>query len=328
MKIRAEDLVFHLNDYHFIHLYRNVNASTIHTSTSLHEVLLDEFQDWNGLAVAAAKSKKADFAFDRIKWMKKGSEIFPVDSGNAVGLSGPDIQTLVSYLNDGVGVPAGTRTKDFERAHAVVESMLKKKASRKLDFQWPNKLPAGVRHKDGRTTSERVDHFVWGPNGDAEYPHVHLFLSLGGVVTEGRATLVPARGASSKRGVPLLHDLTFDRSETVPSDEKALLELEKVMRCVVYGEDFTGVPTKSPEKAEVEDEVSEDESAAYYQSFALAWNVTADWVASIFPACGIELAELGEFGPKDLVAMANPVSGPPRFTVPDKAFDTRNNEDY
>ncbi len=242
-----------------------------------------------------------------------------------MALSGPDIQTLVSFLNDDVGIPAGKRTKDFDKALLRVESMRKAKASKELGFQWPAKLPGGVRTKAGKSGATKSEHFAWGPNGAVEYPHVHLFLDAHGFVTEGRATLVPAHGTSTKRGFPLLNDLTFDRSTALGTDDTALLELEKVMRSVVYGEDFQGGPAKPQEDAPAE---PVHENAAHYESFGIAWNVPTAWVAAVFPECGIELHELGDFGPKDLVQMANPPGGKPRFTVPDSAYDKRGNSDY
>jgi hypothetical protein len=329
VKIRTEDgQVFHLNDYHFITLYRNVHADNIHGSDTEHLVLLYEFRDWNGLAAAAVKSSKFDF--DRVSWGKKttasGTEIYLADGGNTVWLTGKDIQTLSSYLNDDVRPPNEARTQGFDQALSEIELVKNKKIDTDLCIQWPAKLPKGLKPEEGKEREDHYEYFLLGPTGHLEYPHIHFFIKPDHYIYYARATLAPRRGQQDKRGFALQNNLTFVREGTQATDEQPLLDMEKVVRHLVSGEDLVIAETKPTKKkgAKETDPEPADPSVAYYESYAVAWNVSPEWIADVFPATGLDLNDLGEYSPHSLVTLANVLQGND-FVEPRTAWEEKNN---
>ncbi|WP_086820465.1 hypothetical protein [Allokutzneria sp. NRRL B-24872] len=302
MKIRTRDGdVFHINEHHVIHLYRAVNRDRIGSSTGTHVVLLSEFSDWNGLAEKAVVSK-AVFTHDKIEWKKAGTELFPSDGDNAVRLTGPEIQALASYLNDDVDVaiPKRERTAGFSRALAVIEDIKRAGVSTVLDFQWPNRFASGVTYKAGSTGPKRTEHFVWGPGGHVEYPHIHCFVRLDGTLYEAQATLKPLSGEKDKRHFKFLSDLTVPRAGTLNEDDAALTMLEKTLKAVVYGEDMAApAPVKPPRrrgKGSAEEEDAAEEVVvpidAHFRKYAQTHDKDPAWVARLALEAGIVPEEI------------------------------------
>jgi hypothetical protein len=323
MKIRIDEDEYHINDYHFIQLFRNVNAGNIGKSTELHMVLLNDFHDWNGLAAAASRSKVADFKHKNLGWMKKNKEIFPVDGGDMVPLSGADILTLALYLNDDVMIPQETRTKHFAQALAALELLKKKTATTVLAIQWPLRLPSGVRYKKGKTGEHHSEHFVWGPNGDAEHPHVHCFVDPEGDLYEAQATLAPLRGSENKRHLKFRNNLTVNRMDAMGAEDPVLDELEKVMKSVAYGMnlDVATASTKKEPAKETEKDKSKvvDEVDAEFVRYAVANDVDVDWVVAVATECGIAADEIDEWLVESLQTMAQSGGDKKKpVTVPEK----------
>jgi len=317
MKIRTDDDEYHINDYHFIHLFRNVDAGNIGTSNELHVVLLNDFHDWKGLAATASRSKVADFDYRGFSWMKKKKEIFPADGGgDTVLLSGPDILTLALYLNKDVMTPKAIRTKHFDRALAALDLLRKRTTTTVLAIQWPLRLPEGVQYKRGSTGDHHSEHFVWGANGDPEFPHIHCFVYPDGDLYEAQATLAPLRGSTTKRHLKFRNDLTVKRADALGADDYVLDELEKVLKSVAYGMNLGGVAI-APTPTSTE-KVSEDEVDARFIQYAADNNVDIAWVVAAAKACEITADEIDQWELEVLRTMVRSGGDEVKITVPEK----------
>lgn len=345
MKIRYEDSVFHLNDYHFIHLYRNVNASTIGQSNTPHFVVMNGFHDWNGLAQAASESRIADFKHGGYAWHRKNTgEIYPTaGSEDSVQLTGTQIYQLAAYLNNDVDPPKKRQKgdDDFQRALGEVASLKNNNRTNRLAVQWPTVVPRGLSHTYSKDYTEKqpakpvkgksrrgdtdevpvIQRYVWGPNGGAEHPHIHCFVNAEGDVYSAKATLRPS-GSTNKRHLLFQDDLKVDRAEALPGDTQALDELDRVMQCVAFGEEFPVTTTttttgggKKARKAAAErtEEPEAEEIDPLLQKYATDHKVALDWIVGVAKQLDdLTIGEIVEYGEDDLKAM---LSGPKNTTV-------------
>lgn len=326
VRIRYEDKVFDLNDYHFLHLFRNVNAGTIHTSKSDHVVVTGGFQDWNGLAKAASQSKVADFKYGGYAWHKEGAkEIYPVDGPGVLRLSKLDLETLTAYLNDDVAVPNQPRSADFAKALTAVTTMRTTKPTTKLAIQWPTVLPKGFNHSSSRDYTAKVaekpakgrkaeeeeevpviQHFLWGPNGNLEFPHIHCFVNAAGNVYLAKATLRPQKGSTSKRYAKFLDNLKVDESETLTTDREALDELMLVMCRFAFGEDLpVAAPARNPRKAVQQSSSSSSEETVdpLFETYARKHHVEEDWIVAAAIELEMSAAEIVDYDPQTVQTM-------------------------
>jgi hypothetical protein len=303
VKLRtADDIVYHLNDYHFIYLFRNVTADKVGQSRTKHVVLLDNFHDWSGLlAVAENKRNGESFKYGNYQFGLKNREIYPVSGPNHVQLTGVDITNLAVYLSTDTTEPAERRADaDYTQARKAVIELKRNSRSTDMAYQWPAKRPHGVTYKAGSTGPVKNEHFVWGAGGGVDWPHIHCFVNPEGDLYAAHATLSPL-GGQEKRAFDFRQDLTVDRGNgPVPSDDVVLTELEKVLKAVVFGEDHTASPTAALDELRQAAEVYVQDKKAPEDGYVL----NVEWVIQVVRG-EIEPEDLADMGVDSLEAMAS-----------------------
>lgn len=186
-------ITVHVNDYHFIDRM-TIGAAPANGD---HDVIIKEFGDFNGLAIAAAHAGGEEFEFDDVRWGWRGkAEIYPKADKRekvCVRLSAVQIAELKRVANE-----------DDRREMAAFVSMTGKlgdtvagalhKVAQKPD---PSKiLPLDTNRGaltglprlhfgEGKYWSDSIKDggdnfqaFLWGPNGSREEgPHLHLFFA-------------------------------------------------------------------------------------------------------------------------------------------------------
>ncbi|MGM1062202.1 hypothetical protein [Saccharothrix sp. Mg75] len=304
MKIRSADgQEYHLNDYHFIHRYRFVKK--VGTSVGTHVVLLEDFRQWNELATAAAAAPRALFKCGGYAWEKRNGEIFPTSQGQAVDLTGEEINALAAVILRDVDPSSTLKRTEFTTALRKLRRLASIPVTQELDIQLPQVLPPGVGY-DRRTWNSPVrDRYIWGADGSVEYPHIHCFLE-DGYITSAQATVSPAPGSQHKRGFKFQSDLTVIRKGSSADDQNVLDELERVLRAVVTGEALPTTATGKKDKPALDlPKVKAEVYDAAFVDYAATNDVPVGWVHAAATACDIKPEEIAGYPLELLVEMAS-----------------------
>jgi len=189
VRIIAAKKVIYINDYHFINRLKTAQMP----KSGNHDVIINDFTDFEGLAEEAAKPQNGSgkFAYQGYQWGWRGeTELYPVaDEKNCVSVSCEYLQQLINIAKNG-----GTATKDLnenkaaKKALEALNSVGKKQQLDSRGLQLPltitiNTLPKVIKfvagsyyNKSLKNGGDKVEGFLMGPNGSKEEgPHLHIF---------------------------------------------------------------------------------------------------------------------------------------------------------
>jgi Domain of unknown function (DUF4157) len=192
-EFRAVDI----NDYHFVTRLHLANPQVSSTAiNNKHGVVLENFTDFNELAIEAGKHEKEDFTFGGIKWgwrrrMEGGwNEIFPKsDGGNCVEVKGNYLAELIQLARQrseevGTGLQGNKssikKSKDLgmdanaSRVYdALVGTAVGETGSALFPFTLHEKsLPGYIKYQPGNKVGQA---FIFPRSLGIGGWHVHLF---------------------------------------------------------------------------------------------------------------------------------------------------------